>query len=166
MGSYARTEREEIELRLTDLQEELDGLRRALRTRATIEQAMGVLIVAQRCTPQQAFRSLVRLSQQHNIKLHRVAQLLVRLAAKVETGQLEPLLNRAAANSAVLEPESATGSENEFGWPDDELIEIAKALVQATEPSAAGRAQAELHRLLVGRGWIPPYEVLADLSED
>lgn len=126
---------------------------------------MGVLIVAQRCTPQQAFRSLVRFSQQHNIKLHRVAQMLVRLAAKVETGQLEPLLSR-AADSVVLEPESTTESDENLGWPDDELIEIAKALIQATEPGAAGRAQLALHRLLVGRGWIPPYEVLADLSDD
>ncbi|PRX47214.1 ANTAR domain-containing protein [Prauserella shujinwangii] len=142
------------------LQEELNGLRRALRTRATIEQAMGVLVVSHRCSPQQAFRILVRLSQQHNIKLHRIAQVLVRLAARVEPAQIEPLLRRAAASNSV--PFVGPDAHEDTG-PDEGVIELARKLVDAEGEEAAKEALTALFELLVDRGWVPPYEVLAGL---
>ncbi|SFA91121.1 ANTAR domain-containing protein [Amycolatopsis marina] len=150
---------EEPSVRVSELQQELSGLRRALRTRATIEQAMGVLIVAHRCSPQQAFRILVRLSQQHNVKLYKVAQILVRLAARVELEHLEPLLRRAAQNNGAVGPADDVPPE-----PDSELIESARKLVVAAEENgAARRALVALYQDLVERGWVPPYEVLSRL---
>ncbi|MFD8493578.1 ANTAR domain-containing protein [Amycolatopsis sp. NPDC059657] len=146
----------EVDQRIQELRDELDGLRRALRTRATIEQAMGVLIVAQRCGPDQAFRTLVRLSQQHNIKLHRIAQMLVRLASTVPPEQLEPLLRQAIASSPQLE-------DDEPVWkPDGDLLDRARALLE----TESAPALASLYELLVDRGWLPPYEVLAGLGKD
>jgi hypothetical protein len=149
---------EEPDARVSELQQELSGLRRALRTRATIEQAMGVLIVAHRCSPQHAFRILVRLSQQHNVKLYKVAQILVRLAARVELEHLEPLLRRAAQNNG-----SVGVSDDTPPAPDAELVESARMLTAAEGNTA--NALVELYQLLVERGWVPPYEVLSRLPD-
>ncbi|MFD8491788.1 ANTAR domain-containing protein [Amycolatopsis sp. NPDC059657] len=48
-------------------------LRAALTTRATIDQAKGILMAAHRITADEAFQKLVARSQQENIKLHEVA---------------------------------------------------------------------------------------------
>ncbi|QFU93106.1 ANTAR domain protein [Amycolatopsis sp. YIM 10] len=143
----------DLQRRVKELQAELDGLRRALRSRATIEQAMGVLVVAHRCTPQQAFRLLIRLSQQHNVKLHRVANLLVQLAAKAETHQLEAMLKQPADEGT----EEAGSVAGEF---DTALVAVARKLADGSP-----EAVTELHKLLLDRGWIPPYTVLAAAME-
>ena len=63
---------------------ELDGLRTAMHTRATIEQAKGVVMCLRGCGPDEAFEQLVRLSQNSQRKLHDVAALVV---ADVSSGQ-------------------------------------------------------------------------------
>lgn len=63
---------------------ELDGLRTAMSTRATIEQAKGVVMCLRGCTPEEAFQHLVKLSQLSQRKLHDVAALVV---ADVSSGQ-------------------------------------------------------------------------------
>lgn len=59
------------------LRAELAGVRRAMRNRAVIEQAKGVLVERLGIAPDAAFDQLVRLSQQTNIKLVEVAAALV-----------------------------------------------------------------------------------------
>src|SRR5689334_22172138 len=59
------------------LRAELAGVRRAMRNRAVIEQAKGVLVERLGIAPDAAFNQLVRLSQQTNIKLAEVAAALV-----------------------------------------------------------------------------------------
>jgi GAF domain-containing protein len=54
-----------------------DQLREAITSRATIEQAKGVLAAQQGCTPEEAFQLLVSASQRSNRKLREVAQALV-----------------------------------------------------------------------------------------
>jgi GAF domain-containing protein len=54
-----------------------EQLRNAMRTRAVIEQAKGILMGARRCTAEEAFDILVSLSQRSNRKLRDVAQALV-----------------------------------------------------------------------------------------
>jgi hypothetical protein len=49
----------------------------AMRTRAVIEQAKGILMSEERITGQQAFQRLVELSQRSNVKLRDVARRLV-----------------------------------------------------------------------------------------
>ncbi len=54
-----------------------EDMRRAMETRAVIEQAKGILIAQQHCTPEQAFEVLTRLSQTTHRKLRDCAADLV-----------------------------------------------------------------------------------------
>lgn len=52
-------------------------LREALTSRATIDQAKGVLMERQGTSPDEAFRALVKLSNESNVRLADVARALV-----------------------------------------------------------------------------------------
>jgi PAS domain S-box-containing protein len=56
---------------------EADQLLQALRSRERIEQAKGIIMTQRRCSPDEAFRLLVELSQRTNVKLRIVAERLV-----------------------------------------------------------------------------------------
>lgn len=56
---------------------EVEHLRAALTSRATIDQAKGVLMAEYRCSPDEAFRLLVKLSNDTNVKVADVASALV-----------------------------------------------------------------------------------------
>lgn len=58
------------------------NLRRALDSRAVIEQAKGVIIARDRCTPDEAFEVLVRISQHQHVKIRDLAQGIVDSAQK------------------------------------------------------------------------------------
>jgi len=55
-----------------------DNLEQALESRAVIDQAKGILMERRKITADQAFQVLARVSMQHNIKLRRLADDLVR----------------------------------------------------------------------------------------
>ena len=59
------------------LLDEVMNLRRALTSRATIDQAKGIIMAERRCTPDRAFEILAGLSQDTNVKLADVAAALV-----------------------------------------------------------------------------------------
>jgi GAF domain-containing protein len=59
-----------------------DQMRRAMETRAVIEQAKGIIIAQQHCTPEHAFELLTRLSQTAHRKLRDCATDIVTTAAK------------------------------------------------------------------------------------
>ncbi|MFI7427662.1 ANTAR domain-containing protein [Micromonospora sp. NPDC049836] len=63
------------------LRRELDGLRRAQRSHAVVEQATGLLIARLNCSPEEAFAQLTRMSQQANTRLVEVAAGLLGVAA-------------------------------------------------------------------------------------
>ncbi|WFE39824.1 ANTAR domain-containing protein [Micromonospora sp. WMMD998] len=63
------------------LQRELDALRRERRAHAVVEQATGLLIARQGCSPEEAFARLRRISQHSNIRLVDVAAGLLGAAA-------------------------------------------------------------------------------------
>ena len=65
-------------------------LQEALRSRATIEQAKGILIAQHGCSPDEAFTRLTRRSQRENRKLRDVAADLVAGAAPSGTGRRLP----------------------------------------------------------------------------
>ncbi len=67
--------------RVSALREEVAGLRRALMTRAVIEQAKGVLMATSGCSADEAFELLRRQSQHENRKLREIASELVERAA-------------------------------------------------------------------------------------
>jgi GAF domain-containing protein len=54
-----------------------EQMKQAMATRAVIEQAKGIIMRDRNCTPDEAFDSLVRLSQETHLKLREVAQRLV-----------------------------------------------------------------------------------------
>jgi GAF domain-containing protein len=58
-------------------------LETAMRTRAPIEQAKGILMARHRCTSEEAFAMLVRLSQTRHVKIKDLAQGLVDQSAEV-----------------------------------------------------------------------------------
>lgn len=77
----------EIESYLRDVEQSLleDTVREAhmeeaLKTRALIGQAMGILMVHKRCTADEAFETLKDVSQNTNVKLREVAARLVAAA--------------------------------------------------------------------------------------
>ena len=65
---------------------EAEQLREAMRTRAVIEQAKGMIMTREHCTPDEAFALLSRISQHRNVKLHRVAQAIVEATQKEPPG--------------------------------------------------------------------------------
>jgi hypothetical protein len=64
--------------RVSELTAEIAGLRKAMETRAVIEQAKGIVMAAMGCDADEAFKILVEQSQHENRKLHTVAADLVR----------------------------------------------------------------------------------------
>ncbi len=68
------------------LVEEVLNLRRALTSRATIDQAKGILIAERHCTPHEAFETLVKLSSHSNVRLADVALALVYTAQRGSSG--------------------------------------------------------------------------------
>jgi GAF domain-containing protein len=61
---------------------EATHLRAAMESRAVIEQAKGMIMARDKCTAEEAFDLLVRISQQQNLKLRNVAQAIVDSAHK------------------------------------------------------------------------------------
>jgi hypothetical protein len=63
--------------RLAEVEHELDGLQTAMRTRAVIEQAKGMIMLRDHCDADAAFDTLVDTSQRSHRKLHEVATMVV-----------------------------------------------------------------------------------------
>jgi GAF domain-containing protein len=69
---------------LADLEEQLE---RAVQSRAIVDQAKGIIMAQNRCSGEEAFRMLVRASQDRNIKLRILAERLVAsVAGATEAG--------------------------------------------------------------------------------
>jgi GAF domain-containing protein len=68
-----------------------EDMRRAMETRAVIEQAKGILVAQQHCTPEQAFELLTRLSQATHRKLRDCAADLVTSTASPAQPKTAPL---------------------------------------------------------------------------
>lgn len=79
------------------LRREIAGLRRAMETRPSIDQARGMVMALARCGPAQAWEVLQEVSQRTNIKLHVVAEQLLATRA----GQPLPTATRRALGSAL-----------------------------------------------------------------
>jgi hypothetical protein len=71
---------------LAELRAEIAGLRKAMETRATIEQAKGILMGAEHCTADEAFDMLVRASQRENRRLALIATEIVERAVGQRSG--------------------------------------------------------------------------------
>jgi GAF domain-containing protein len=78
-----------------DAQQLGQDMAEAMKSRATIEQAKGILMGAQRCTADEAFQLLVRASQRENRKLREVAEQIVLRATTGERDHRSPERPRA-----------------------------------------------------------------------
>jgi GAF domain-containing protein len=67
----------QVSASLFDQRQLAEQLRDAMRSRATIEQAKGILMATTRCDPEQAFELMVQQSQHQNRKLREIAEELV-----------------------------------------------------------------------------------------
>lgn len=67
---------------LTSARERTDRLQRALASRAMIDQAIGIIRSRAGVSAEEAFERLTRISQNENVKLHRVAEQLVEEAVQ------------------------------------------------------------------------------------
>jgi len=72
-----------------------EDLLQAMKSRATIEQAKGILMGAQRCSPDDAFQILVRASQRENRKLREIADDIVAKTADTTRKQAVTLTPQA-----------------------------------------------------------------------
>lgn len=66
--------------RYASAEDRVDNMLAAMESRAVIEQAKGIVMATQGCSPDAAFEVLVRTSQQRNTKLREVAAEIVRSA--------------------------------------------------------------------------------------
>ncbi|MFJ5881776.1 SpoIIE family protein phosphatase [Kitasatospora cineracea] len=107
-----------LEATVDRLRTELEGLRTAMRTRAVIEQAKGVLVGRLGCTPEQAFEQLVGRSQAENRKLAQLAaDLLADAAPPPAARDVQPTAARGVPAAPPVEsppvepPPAAPGRE-------------------------------------------------------
>lgn len=91
---------------LTELAGEAAGLQRAMASRATIEQAKGVIMFGYACDSAAAFDLLISTSQRANIKLRELAD---RLVAMVQAPDDEPEHARAYLDSVFARLVRADG---------------------------------------------------------
>lgn len=137
------------------LREELAGVRRAMRNRAVIEQAKGVLVARLGVSPDEAFDRLVQISQQANVKLAEVAAALVGVTAPMPgagAGPIDAKLRR------YLEGERQPAAD-----PRAEALRAQHHLLASR--IAAAREYPEIADAIAGSsvGWPSPDAVLIEL---
>ena len=96
-----------------------EHLTEAMRNRAEIEQAKGIIIAATGCTVDQAFERLVSQSQRENRKLRDVAAELVKHATRHVTPPARSTTEPHAVTSQIVRPEVGNmdaGQRHEFWW--------------------------------------------------
>jgi PAS domain-containing protein len=121
--------------RVQRLEADLAGLRRAMRGRALIEQAKGLLAGTLDCTPDAAFEHLSRLSQHENRRLVEVAARIMGTAVPAGLDEPEP---EPAGDAAAFEP---TVYVNTTGESDAEAVPAAGP---AGGPSLSAEARVRL----------------------
>ncbi|MFI9270938.1 SpoIIE family protein phosphatase [Kitasatospora sp. NPDC052896] len=141
------------------MRSEITGLRQAMRTRAVIEQAKGLLVARLRCTPEQAFDWLVRRSQDSNRKLVDLAAELLGRAAP-PTGADDagaPVAARAPANAPAPDaaPPPVPPTAPRRPAPAALTTELARKYHLAAAALGAARTPDELARALHEVGLAP-----------
>ena len=68
---------DDLERRYREALDEIEQLRAALTSRATIDQAKGIVMAQRGCGPDEAFGELVRTSQDRNVKVRELAATIV-----------------------------------------------------------------------------------------
>ncbi|HJP80487.1 MAG TPA: ANTAR domain-containing protein [Pseudonocardiaceae bacterium] len=163
------------------LRRRVHSLERAMHSRAVIEQAIGVLAATHGADPETAFRYLVRLSQHRNIKLRRLAAVLIELTAEAGAETAAGIVQRLDSGDPLIELASERNRKRGAG-PDElvpaAVVEAARELVaarDAADPADPDRdgatedrlrdARTSLYAELIRLGWVPPFPVPTELAE-
>jgi serine phosphatase RsbU (regulator of sigma subunit) len=151
------------------LRAELTGVRTAMRNRAVIEQAKGVLVERLGITPDQGFDHLVRLSQRTNIKLIEIAAAIVGTTApdpnapdvvNLIDDELRQFVAQTRERTAKKPPPKRTTRA-----PEDEALQAQHQLLSARIASA--RSYDEIADALgtASTGWPKPHTVALTLLD-
>jgi hypothetical protein len=160
------------------LRRQVQGLRQAMQSRAAIEQAVGILVAVQGTDPETAFENLVWMSQHHNIKLRRLAAVLIESTIEVGPDTAASLLYRLNRDDPRIE-EATERNEKRVPKAGELLpasaIEAARELVTARDAAQLdrdgsiderlSRARNGFYAELIRLGWVPPFPVPAEISE-
>jgi transposase len=166
---------------LARLRATVEGLQRAMQSRAVIEQAIGLLVGVYGTDPDTAFERLVRLSQHHNVKLRRMAAVLVELTAEAGGAHAGSLVARLEAADPLIdlleERNHKRGHALNRELPGA-AIEAARALVAARDARDQGddtenaalteqltQARVLFYQQLIELGWVPPLPIPVELGE-
>lgn len=122
------------------LRAEVDGLRRAMRSRAVIEQAKGLLMARMACSADEAFGHLAQLSQHTNMKLAEVAAGLLGVAAPPSS----PPVPRAEAPAAAGRRQRATDSKGAGRRDKTTSQRVPPARVRPADPPDPPRTPLDL----------------------
>ncbi len=162
------------------LRAELEGIRRAMRNRAVIEQAKGVLVERLGVGPDAAFEHLVQLSQRANIKLAEVAAALVGTTAPDPTvpatphiidDELREYIDRLQSTSARPAQRGTTTAESAKRPPAPARPPALEALQSQHQLVAARISSANSYQEIAdavadtSTGWAEPSVVVLTLLE-
>lgn len=171
------------------LRGELAGVRTAMRSRAVIEQAKGVLVERLGITPDEGFDHLVRLSQRANVKLIEVAAAIVGTTApdpqapavtELTDHELRAHVGQTAGRNRVsdaTQPPPAAGGARRGGPsttgrrgggqrprpPAQEALQAQHQLLSARIASATGYDEIAETVMSASEGWPPPAVVVITL---
>ncbi len=98
-----------LEVQLSVLTAEVEGLRRALDTRPLIDLAKGMVMHRYSCSDEAAFALLRRFSQEHNVKIRDLATAVVARVDGEAYGQVSA--DAAAVATLLFEPGAADGQD-------------------------------------------------------
>jgi len=157
--------------RVQRLEAEVDGLRRAMRSRAVIEQAKGFLSAALNCGLDEAFDHLARLSQYENLRVTEVAARIIGAAMPTDLDDPVP-----AIDAHLFDPLTYLPDEPPAGTDPDEAEEVSLPVLPAEtrvrlQTAAAAIQSAETLTELADRildegvGWLTAASVLIWTSE-
>jgi PAS domain-containing protein len=157
--------------RVQRLEAEVDGLRRAMRSRAVIEQAKGFLSAALNCGLDEAFGHLARLSQYENLRVAEVAARIIGAAMPTGSDATEP----AQADARLFDPLTYLQGEADDADEDTDMaveLPVLPAEVRVRLQTAAAAIQSaetftELAERLLdeGVGWLGADSVMIWTSE-
>ncbi|MEU7866297.1 SpoIIE family protein phosphatase [Dactylosporangium sp. NPDC049140] len=176
-GNSSAEPAEALAALVAKLRAELTGVRTAMRNRAVIEQAKGVLVERLGITPDQGFDQLVRLSQRTNIKLIEVAAAIVGTTSpdpnapdvvNLIDDELRQHVARSRASTKVEKPDTVpvpAARKRASRTPEVEALQSQHQLLSAR--IAAARSYDEICDVLgtAPTAWPPPTAVLLTLLD-
>jgi anti-anti-sigma factor len=133
-----------------------ENLNQALRSRATIDHAIGILMARGARTPEDAFALLVRTSQRQNRKLRDIAAEVVQKVSQGWQGEKGGLLSPPPSSASPAAPSLAVPSPRSWAGPPQGLRGVGAGSPGVVSPELPrGAGPADLPRG-VGRGPLQP----------